>query len=33
MIGSTSTVCAMTIAGGVNNRPRLPSGPARDSRR
>ena len=33
MIGVTSTVCATTIACGVNSRPSGPSGPDRDSRR
>ncbi len=33
MIGATSTVCAMTIARGVNRRPNSPSGPERDSSR
>ena len=33
MIGVTSTVCAMIIAGGVNSRPHEPSGPERDSSR
>ena len=32
-IGVISTVCAMTIAVGVNSRPSAPSGPARDSSR
>jgi hypothetical protein len=33
MIGSTSSAWAMIIAGGLNRRPRLPSGPERDNRR
>jgi hypothetical protein len=32
-IGVTSTACAMIIAPGVNSRPRLPSGPERESSR
>ena len=31
--GATSTVCAMIMARGVNNRPNDPSGPARESAR
>ena len=31
MIGVTRTVCAITMACGVNNRPHSPSGPDRDS--
>ena len=33
MIGATSTVCAITMACGVNSRPQDPSGPERDSAR
>ena len=33
MIGVTSTVCAITIASGVNSRPNGPSGPERESNR
>ena len=31
MIGATRTVCAITMACGVNSRPHEPSGPERDS--
>ena len=30
MMGATSTVCAITMACGVNKRPQGPSGPERD---
>ena len=33
MIGVTRTVCAITMACGVNSRPHSPSGPERDSNR
>ena len=33
MIGVTNTVCAIIMAGAVNNRPNEPSGPERDSAR
>ena len=33
MMGKTSTVCTITMAPGVKSRPKLPSGPARDSSR
>ena len=33
MIGATSTVCAMTMACGVNKSPKEPSGPERDNSR
>ena len=33
MIGATSTVCAITMACGVNKMPHDPRGPERDSKR